>query len=83
MISLIKILQEEIKGEPVYPANHQPFMYSSLGFSCAVCEYYSYENDQHICGNAQFAQWNGSEVMDIKDPTKWCSNWFEPRKNKK
>ena len=82
MISLIKILQEEIKGEAVYPANHQPFMYSADGFSCSVCRYYSYENDQHICGNSLFEQWNGSEVMDIKDPTKWCSDWFEPKKQK-
>jgi len=79
MISLIKLLQEEIKGDITLPSNHQPFMYSPDGFSCAVCKYYSYENDQHICGNQYYEAWNGNAVMDIKDPTKWCSDWFEPK----
>jgi hypothetical protein len=79
MIKLTDLIKEEIKGEVSYPSNHQPFMYSPKGFSCAVCKYYSYENDQHICGNKYYETWNGSEVMDIKDPTQWCSDWFQPK----
>jgi|APCry1669189665_1035243.scaffolds.fasta_scaffold00037_8 hypothetical protein len=76
MISLIKILQEENKGPIDLPSNHEPFMYSEHGFSCAKCKYYHFTNDQHICGNQYFQSWNGSGVMDIEDPNKWCSDWF-------
>jgi len=82
MISLIKLIQEALQGEAGSRDIPQPLMYVAVWCSGAVCEYHSYENDQHICGNSLFAKWNGSEVMDIKDPTKWCSDWFEPKKEK-
>ena len=42
-----------------------------------------------MCSNAQYAKYQGtnelvdSEGNQIKDPSKWCSNWFKPKSNKK
>jgi hypothetical protein len=81
MISLIQILKEGYKGTGPYeqPSNHKPFMYSKDGFNCSNCKYYANKDGKHICNNEYFEQWYGSEVMDIEDPTKWCSDWFEPK----
>jgi len=79
MIKLTDFLKEEYSGnEYILPPDHKPFMYSKVGFSCAVCAHYSYENGEHKCSSGEFQKWYGSEVMKIDDPTKWCSDWFEP-----
>lgn len=78
MIKLIDILKES-EGEP------KPYMYSPVGFSCAVCEYHYMENGNHHCSNKYYQEYMGTdELVDengqqIQDPTKWCSNWFEPK----
>ena len=77
MIKLIDLLKET-EGEP------KPYMYSPVGFSCAVCEYYYMDKGKHMCNNQYYKEYMGTkELVDydgkqIKDPTKWCSNWFEP-----
>jgi len=77
MIKLVELLKEN--GE--YP----PYMYSPIGFGCHVCKYYYVENDKHMCSNKQYQEYKGtSELVDdegnqIKDPSKWCSNWFIPK----
>jgi len=83
MIKLADILKEH-EGEP------KPYMYSPVGFSCAVCEYYYKSKGKHMCKNQSYAEHMGTnELVDeegnqIKDPAKWCSNWFEPiQKNEK
>jgi len=71
---------KEQEGEE-YP----PYMYSPVGFSCAVCKFYSMENGKHYCANKSYAAYKGTnELVDdegnqIQDPTKWCSNWFLPK----
>lgn len=78
MIKLIDLLKET-EGEP------KPYMYSPVGFSCAVCEYHYQDNGKHMCSSKHYQQYMGTnELVDeqgqpIKDPTKWCSNWFEPK----
>ena len=78
MIKLIDLLKET-EGEP------KPYMYSPVGFSCAVCEYHYINEGKHMCSNKYYQQYMGTnELVDeqgqqIKDPTKWCSNWFEPK----
>lgn len=77
MIKLIDLLKET-EGEP------KPYMYSPVGFSCAVCEYYYMDRGNHMCNNQYYKEYMGTEELvdengdQIKDPTKWCSNWFEP-----
>lgn len=70
-------------GEFNLPKNHKPFMNSEKGFSCSVCKFYSKQGDKHICSNSYFNEWNESSILDIVDPTTWCSDWFEPIQNKK
>lgn len=83
MIRLTNILNEEATEK--YP----PYMYSPTGFGCHVCKFYYKEADKHMCSNAQYAKYQGtnelvdSEGNQIKDPSKWCSNWFKPKSNKK
>jgi len=78
MIKLIDLLKEG-KGEK-YP----PYMYSPVGFGCHVCEYYYKEDGLHYCNNKEYQKHMGTnELVDnegnqIKDPSKWCSNWFHP-----
>jgi hypothetical protein len=78
MIKLIDLLKEG-KGEK-YP----PYMYSPVGFGCHVCEYYYKEDGLHHCNNKEYQKYMGTnELVDnegnqIKDPSKWCSNWFHP-----
>ena len=76
----LKNLLKESEGEP------KPYMYSPVGFSCAVCEYYYKKGDKHYCNNKSYQEYIGTnELIDpktkqqIKDPSNWCSNWFEPK----
>ena len=79
MIKLIDLLKEEYNGNDyVLPPDHKAFMRSEQGFSCAMCKYYSLQEGKHHCGSKEFELWNGSPFMNIDDPTKWCSDWFEP-----
>jgi hypothetical protein len=81
MIKLIDILQEEKQEQYV------PYMYSSVGFGCHVCRFYYKEDDKHMCSNKDYQEYKGTaELLDnegnqIKDPSKWCSNWFKPTQN--
>lgn len=79
MIKLKDILLNEHEGE------QPPYMYSPVGFSCAVCEYYYKKGDKHMCSNKSYKEYMGTEELldkkggeQITDPAKWCSNWFEP-----
>lgn len=86
MVKLVDLLKEE-KEE------YAPYMYSPVGFSCNVCKYHYEENGVHKCGNKHYQDYiseqfpkleDPSELVDtngdpIKDPTKWCSNWFMPK----
>jgi hypothetical protein len=78
MIKFSDILNESQEEE--YP----PYMYSPIGFSCNVCEYHYVEKGKHMCSNKQYQAYMGTkELVDnegnpIKDPSKWCSNWFMP-----
>jgi hypothetical protein len=81
VIKLIDILKEHEEGEE-YP----PYMFSPIGFGCHVCNYYYVEEGKHMCSNKQYQKYIGTnELIDpktgeqIKDPSKWCSNWFEPK----
>jgi hypothetical protein len=81
MIKLIDILKEHEGGEE-YP----PYMFSPIGFGCHVCEYYYMDGKKHMCSNKEYQKYIGTnELIDpktgeqIKDPSKWCSNWFEPK----
>ena len=78
MIKLTNLLKEH-EEEP------KPYMYSPVGFSCAVCEYYYKEEGKHYCNNSSYIEYIGTKELinpetgeQIEDPTKWCSNWFEP-----
>lgn len=82
MIKLIDILKEN-KGE-----NPPPFMYSPVGFSCAVCKYLTRNKDEDkwVCANKDYQDYMGTHYLidpetkeSIEDPKKWCSNWFEPK----
>ena len=73
-------LKESTKSEKS-PA----YMYSPVGFGCHVCKFYYVENEKHMCGNSYYQEHMGTaELVDnegnqIKDPSKWCSNWFLPK----
>jgi hypothetical protein len=88
MYKLLELLKED--------TNPAPFMYSPVGFSCAVCEYLirNKDEDRWVCSNTDYQQYMESQGIDasrshylldpktkepIEDPTKWCSNWFEPK----
>lgn len=86
MIKLIDILKEHKEAE--YP----PYMYSPIGFGCHVCKYHyiEWENEiqgKHMCSNEHYqklmktAELVDNEGKPIKDPSKWCSNWFLPKNN--
>jgi hypothetical protein len=80
MIKLTDILKEITQSEKS-PA----YMYSPVGFGCHVCKFYYVENEKHMCGNSYYQEHMGTaELVDnegnqIKDPSKWCSNWFLPK----
>lgn len=80
MIKLKEILLNEHEGE------QPPYMYSRVGFGCHVCEYYYKKGDKHMCNNKNYIEYMGTEELldkkggkQIEDPSKWCSNWFEPK----
>lgn len=87
MIKLSELLKETEENE--YP----PYMYSPVGFSCAVCEYHYQEEAIHKCSNKYYHQYIKEQFPELKDPTtlvdnqgepikdpsKWCSNWFHPK----
>lgn len=81
MIKLYDLIKETEGGE-----KQPPYMYSSIGFGCHVCEYYYKKENKHMCSNSSYKSYKGTnELVDengkqIKDPSKWCSNWFEPKK---
>lgn len=69
---------------------NKPYMYSKKGFGCHVCEYYFKKDGVHSCNNKKYIEYMGtSELLNpknnqpIKDPSKYCSNWFEPKKETK
>jgi hypothetical protein len=79
MIKLVDLLKENREEYP-------PYMFSPIGFGCHVCKYYYVEDDKHMCSNKEYQKYIGTnELIDpktgeqIKDPSKWCSNWFEPK----
>lgn len=81
MIKLTDILKE-------HEEESKPYMYSPVGFSCAVCEYHYMKDDKNYCNNKNYQQYTGTNELinpktgkQIKDPTKWCSNWFQPKEN--
>ena len=77
MIKLLSLLEAEEE-------QYVPFMYSPVGFSCSVCKFYYKEDGLHKCSNSDYKAYKGTEELvdeegnQIKDPTKWCSNWFKP-----
>lgn len=62
-----------------------PYMYSPVGFGCHVCTFYYMKGNKHMCNNLDYVKYKGSEELTdnmgnpIKDPSKWCSNWFKPK----
>jgi len=84
MIKLTDILKEHEEGEE-YP----PYMYSSVGFGCHVCEYLARNKDEDrwVCTNKEYQEYMGTHYLidpetkePVEDPSKYCSNWFEPKK---
>ena len=73
------ILEQRSKEE------YLPYMYSPVGFSCAVCKFHYMEDGKHMCKNKNYQEYKGTaELVDdegnqIKDPSKWCSNFFLPK----
>lgn len=80
MIKLTDILKENQSPKS------SPYLYSPVGFSCSVCKFYYMDDKKHMCKNTYYKEYRGTnELVDdngdqIKDPTKWCSNWFLPKK---
>ena len=79
---ILKNQLKEYEGEE-YP----PYMYSPVGFSCKVCKYLNFNKDEDkwACSNENYQQYAGTHYLldndgnPIKDPSKWCSNWFLPK----
>ncbi len=83
MIRFIDIIKEHTE-EP------KPYMYSPVGFSCAVCSYLNYNKDEdaYTCGSTEYQEYMGTSFLVREDgKTKltknelkyYCSNWFEPK----
>ena len=87
MIKLTDLLKESPES------SYAPYMYSPIGFSCAVCKYHYIEDGKHKCKNKYYQDYISNEFLaledvaelvdtngnPIEDPTKWCSNWFMPK----
>jgi len=77
MIKLADLIKEGEKP-------HVPYMYSAQGFSCKTCKYYFLDNGIHKCDNSNYRAFTGTGTLvdekqkPINDPSKWCSDWFEP-----
>jgi hypothetical protein len=62
-------------------------MYSPVGFSCKVCKYLNYNKDEsrYTCSNDDYQKHAGTHYLNdengkaIEDPSKWCSDWFQPK----
>lgn len=76
---------KEHEGEE-YP----PYMYSPVGFSCAVCKYLNYNKDEgkYTCANTNYEKHMGThfiidpetrEPVEKENLNKYCSNWFMPK----
>lgn len=82
MIKLTDLLNEKKEEQYI------PYMYSPIGFGCHVCKFHYMEDEKHMCSNKQYQKYMGTaELVDnegnqIKDPSKWCSNWFLPKEEK-
>lgn len=82
MIKLTDLLNEKKEEQYV------PYMYSPIGFGCSVCKFHYIEDEKHMCSNKHYQKYMGTaELVDnegnqIKDPSKWCSNWFMPKEDK-
>ena len=82
MIKLTDLLNEKKEEQYV------PYMYSPIGFGCHVCKFHYMEDEKHMCSNKQYKKYMcTAELVDnegnqIKDPSKWCSNWFLPKEKK-
>ena len=78
------VLNQRLNEETETP-DYPPYMYSPVGFSYVVCKFHYIEDEKHMCKNKQYQAYKGtSELVDdngdpIKDPSKWCSNWFLPK----
>jgi hypothetical protein len=74
------------------------YVLSSFGFNvetdvgingCHVCKFYYKQDDKHMCSSTNYQEHMGTaELVDnegnqIKDPSKWCSNWFLPKQEEK
>jgi hypothetical protein len=67
---------------------YPPYMYSPVGFSCKVCKFVAFNKDEDrwVCSNKNYQEYMGTHYLvdnngePIKDPSKWCSNWFMPKK---
>ncbi len=83
MIKLIDLLKEDKGGSP-------PYMYSSAGFGCHVCEYLNFNKDENMytCSSSDYQKYMGTYYLvdpKTKEPVSkenlknYCSNWFEPK----
>jgi hypothetical protein len=70
------------KGAVNLPKDHRPFMVDVAGgFSCANCKYL---RPEHTCSSADFQRWNGgSNKLPKGNLHQMCSDWFEPRSERK
>lgn len=67
-----------------------PYMYSPVGFSCKVCSFLNFNKDENrwTCSSTNYQEYKGTHYLvdednqPIKDPSKWCSNWFQPNLKK-
>jgi hypothetical protein len=79
------VFKNKLKEQEGEDPEYLPYMYSPIGFGCHVCKFYYVENEKHMCSNKQYQEYKGTaELVDdegnqIKDPSKWCSNWFMPK----
>ena len=71
------------------PIDHQPYMVlprNNDGFSCANCRFlFTDTNGEHHCGNTNFASFMKGDTFlrdargeKLEDPSRACSDWFEP-----
>lgn len=75
-------------NEETENSEYPPYMYSPVGFSCKVCKFITFNKDEDrwVCSNSQYQEYMGTHYLldndgnPIKDPSKWCSNWFLPKK---
>jgi len=80
---ILKSRLNEEQEEQEYP----PYMYSPVGFSCKVCKFIAFNKDEDrwVCSNKNYQEYMGTHYLvdnngePIKDPSKWCSNWFMPK----